>query len=147
MVIRRIAVRETGGSLHYEGPPKTLLLSVTPLSCWMVSLGPSYAETLNLSPGNISATVAWVKPRQGEPTSQGSSLRKPSYSLGSRLIFSVPFSYFLVIFFLPRCTLSDFPSVSSLASLPFLSCWIQQQSDRYTSDSSWFSSLGTIEYV
>ena len=41
---------------------------------------------------------------------------------GSRLTFSVIFSYFLFIFYLPRCTLPDFPSVSSLASLPFLPC-------------------------
>ena len=40
---------------------------------------------------------------------------------GSSLIFSVPFSYFLFIFYLSRCTLSGSPSVSSLASLPFLS--------------------------
>ena len=30
--------------------------------------------------------------------------------------------YFLLIFYLPRCTLPEFPSVSSLVSLPFLSC-------------------------
>ena len=39
-----------------------------------------------------------------------------------RLIFSVPFSYSLFIFYLPRCTQLDFHSVSSLASLPFLPC-------------------------
>ena len=39
---------------------------------------------------------------------------------GSQLIFSVHFSYFLFIFYLPHCTLPDFLSVSSLASLPFL---------------------------
>ena len=38
---------------------------------------------------------------------------------GSRLIFSVHFSYFLFIFYLPRCTLPDFPSASSLASSIF----------------------------
>ena len=42
--------------------------------------------------------------------------------LSSRLIFYVPFSYLLFIFYLPRRTLLDFPSVSSLASLSFLSC-------------------------
>ena len=41
---------------------------------------------------------------------------------GSRLIFSIPFSYFLFVFYLPRCTIPDFPSVSSLAFLPFLPC-------------------------
>ena len=41
---------------------------------------------------------------------------------GSRIIFSVLFSYFLFIFYLPWCTLPDFPSVSSLASLPCLFC-------------------------
>ena len=44
-----------------------------------------------------------------------------SYTGGSCLIFSVPFSYFLFIFYLPQCTLPDFPSDSSLASLQFLS--------------------------
>ena len=44
---------------------------------------------------------------------------------GSSLIFSVPFSYFLFIFYLPRWILPDFPSVSSLASLPFLPCCYQ----------------------
>ena len=39
-----------------------------------------------------------------------------------RPVFSVPFSYFLFIFFFSRCTLPDFPSVSFLASLPFLPC-------------------------
>ena len=41
------------------------------------------------------------------------------------LIFSVSLSYFLFIFYLLRCTLPDFPSVSSLAPLPFLSCCYQ----------------------
>ena len=31
--------------------------------------------------------------------------------------------YFLLIFYLPHCTLPDFPSVSSQVSLPFLSCY------------------------
>ena len=44
-----------------------------------------------------------------------------SYIGNSRLIISAPFSYFILIFYLPRCTLPDFSSVSSLASLPFLS--------------------------
>ena len=35
----------------------------------------------------------------------------------SRFIFAVPFSYFLFIFYLPQCTLPDFPSV-----LPWLPC-------------------------
>ena len=30
--------------------------------------------------------------------------------------------YFLLIFYLPQCTLPDFPSVSALAFMPFLSC-------------------------
>ena len=38
-------------------------------------------------------------------------------------IFSVPFSYFIFIFYLPLCTLPDFASVSSLASLQFLPCF------------------------
>ena len=41
---------------------------------------------------------------------------------GARLTFSWPLSYiYFFIFYLPRCTLPDFPSVSFLASLPFLS--------------------------
>jgi len=31
--------------------------------------------------------------------------------------------YLFFIFYLSRCTLTNFPSVSSLASLPFLSCY------------------------
>ena len=49
---------------------------------------------------------------------------------GSRLIFSVLYSYFIFIFYLPRCTLPDFPSVSSLASLPFLSCCHRTTTER-----------------
>ena len=33
---------------------------------------------------------------------------------GSRLIFSVPFSYFLFTFYLPRLILPDFPSESNV---------------------------------
>ena len=51
---------------------------------------------------------------------------------GSRLIFSVLYSYFIFIFYLPRCTLPDFPSVSSLVFLPFLPC-------HRTTNSSYFS--------
>ena len=40
-------------------------------------------------------------------------------TIGSfHLISSVPFSHFLFIFYLPRCTLPNFLSDSSLASLP-----------------------------
>ena len=53
--------------------------------------------------------------------SNSSPGRFPSYRLLILLL------YFLFIFYLPRCTLPDFPSVSSLASLPFLSCCQQQQ--------------------
>ena len=42
--------------------------------------------------------------------------RFPSY-----LLLALPL-YFLFIFYLPRCTLRDFPSVSTQASLLFLSC-------------------------
>ena len=41
---------------------------------------------------------------------------------GFHLVFSVPFSYFIFIFYLPRCTQPDFASVFTLASLQFLSC-------------------------
>ena len=36
---------------------------------------------------------------------------------------SLPDSYFLFIFFPPQCTISEFPSVSSLTSLLFLPCF------------------------
>ena len=42
--------------------------------------------------------------------------RFPSYLLVTFLL------YFLFIFYHPLCTIPDFPSVSSLASLSFLSC-------------------------
>ena len=47
----------------------------------------------------------------------------PNSNTGSsHLIFSVPFSYFLFIFYLPQGTLPDFPSASSLTCLQFSSC-------------------------
>ena len=58
-------------------------------------------------------------PRESQPH-KGTSPPNPTTG-GSRLFFSVPFSYFLFIFYLPRCTLPDFPSFSSLASLLLLS--------------------------
>ena len=42
---------------------------------------------------------------------------------GSPLILSIPFSHFFFIFHLPQCILPDFTAISSLASLPFLSCY------------------------
>ena len=69
-----------------------------------------------------------VKPRQSELTlvwanlTRGASPRNKTTGL-SRLIFYVHLSYSLFIFYFPRCTLPDFPPVSSLASLPFLSCY------------------------
>ena len=59
-------------------------------------------------------------PRESQPH-KGTSPPNPTTG-GSRLFFSVPFSYCLFSFYLPRCTLPDFPSFSSLASQPFLSC-------------------------
>ena len=47
--------------------------------------------------------------------------RLPSYLLCTLLL------YFLLIFHLSRCTLPDFPSVSSLDSLPFYLVVIEQQ--------------------
>ena len=49
-------------------------------------------------------------------TSNLNYMRFPSYLLFTFLL------YFLFIFYLPRCTQPDFPSVFSLASLPFLPC-------------------------
>ena len=81
----------------------------------------------DFSPGNTSGTVPWVKARQRKLTLVRANLTKVtsppnSNAGGSRLIFSVPLSYFLFIFYLPQCTLPDFPSDSSLASLPFSPC-------------------------
>ena len=47
--------------------------------------------------------------------------RFPSYLLSTLLL------YFLFIFYVTRYTLPDFPHVSSLASLPFLSCYHNKQ--------------------
>ena len=68
-----------------------------------------------------------VKPKQSELTFVRANLTwvtspPNSNTSGSRLIISVPFSYFLFIYYLPRCTLPDFTSVSTLASVPFLAC-------------------------
>ena len=43
--------------------------------------------------------------------------RFPPYLLLTLLL------YFLFVFYLPRCTLPDFPSISPQAFLPFLSCY------------------------
>jgi len=52
-------------------------------------------------------------PSQGSPRLRTQILHtRQDSKLTSRLIFSVPFFYFIVIFQLPRCTLPDFPSVS-----------------------------------
>ena len=40
----------------------------------------------------------------------------------SRITSPPNLSYFLFIFYFPRCTLPDFPSVSSLTSFPYLPC-------------------------
>ena len=50
------------------------------------------------------------------------SVTSPSNST-PRLFPSYLLLYFRFIFYLPRWTLSDFPYISSLASLPFLSCF------------------------
>ena len=56
-------------------------------------------------------------------TSQGSSRHQTQMQaipvLSSLYLI---FSYFLFIFYFPRCALPDFPSVSSLTSLPFSPC-------------------------
>ena len=58
---------------------------------------------------------------------------------GSRLIFSVPLSYFLFIFYLPWCTLIDFHSVSFLVSLPFLFCCYRTTTTTIPSQAKTFS--------
>ena len=45
--------------------------------------------------------------------------------------------YFLFIFYLSRCTLPDFPSVSSLASQPFLSCFSSINNNILSSQNNW----------
>ena len=77
------------------------------------------------SPGNTSGTVPQVKPRQSELILVRANLTRVtsppnSATDDSCLIFSVLFSYFLFICYLPRCILPDFPSVSSF---PFLPCY------------------------
>ena len=53
----------------------------------------SVAEWVKLSPGCLRFTRVILRPN---PTTDG-----------SRLIFSVPFFYFLFIFYLPRCTVNE----------------------------------------
>ena len=53
------------------------------------------------------------------------SFGKYSYSTPRRFSFYLLLTlliYFLSIFYLPQCNLPNFPSVASLAHLPFLSC-------------------------
>ena len=56
------------------------------------------------------------QPHKGQLTFRLKYRRFPSYLLCTLLL------YFLFIFCLFRCTLPNFPSVTSLASLPFLPC-------------------------
>ena len=55
------------------------------------------------------------QPHKGHLTSKSNYRWFPSYLLCTLIL--LPF-----IFYLPQCTLPDFTSVSSRASLPFLSC-------------------------
>jgi len=57
------------------------------------------------------------QPHKSHLTSNLNYRRFPSYLLCTFLL------YFFFIFYLHRCTLPDFPSVSSLVSLPFLPCY------------------------
>ena len=67
---------------------------------------------------NVRHHVTWFAVVSASPSSSASP---PNSNTGdARLIFSVLFSYFLFIFNRYRCTLPDFPSVSSKVSLPFL---------------------------
>ena len=62
----------------------------------------------------------------------------PNSNTGSsHLIFSVPFSYFLFIFYLPRCILLDFPSASSLASLPFFTLLSSNNNNMHSNLFDW----------
>ena len=62
--------------------------------------------------------VSGIDQRTATHTSTRNSAPRwfPSYLLITVIL------HFLFIFYLPRCTLPDFHSVSALASLPFLSC-------------------------
>jgi len=82
---------------------------------------------------------------------------------GSRFIFSVPFSYFLFIFYLSRCILLDLTSVSSLAIFPFYLVFITTTttvaSDRKKTISTdvfcsitlyyvyWWHSINSVKYT
>ena len=55
-------------------------------------------------------------------TSQGSPPNSIPRRFLSYLLLTL-FLYLFFIFYLPSCILPVFPSVSSLTSLPFLSCW------------------------
>ena len=72
-----------------------------------------FAEIINFATNNHFYTFANFT-RVASPTNSNTG--------GSRLIFSVHFSYFLYIFYHPQRILLDFPSVTSLAYMPFLSC-------------------------
>ena len=76
----------------------------------------------------------WVNPLPMHIVCVFPFCKHPNWNTGgSRLIFSAPFSYFLFIFYLPRIyLLPDFPSVSSLASLPFLPCCHRTTTTRFT---------------
>ena len=61
------------------------------------------------------------QPHRGHITSNSTPIRLAFY------LFLTLLLYFLFIFYFLRCTLQDFHFVSSLASLRFLSCFIEQQ--------------------
>ena len=81
----------------------------------------------------------WVKLRQRELILVRANLTRvtspPNPTTGgSILIFSITFSYFLFSFYLPWSTLPDFPSVTSLASMPFLSSCHHNNKTRFVAE-------------
>ena len=99
---------ETAVFRHHGDPTEVPLETPRTSQHYHLTYAPLYRETL------VSRTARANLTRITSPSNTNTG--------GSRLIFSVPFSHFSFIFYLPRCTLQDFPSVSSLASLPFLPC-------------------------
>jgi len=98
-----------------------MLLSLNkPTKCHLVEIGNAQANFSSLHYYFWWITYLLADPCESQ-SHEGNLTSKLKYRRFSSF-FSVPFSYFLFIFYLRRFTLPDFPSVSSLASLPFSPC-------------------------
>ena len=95
-----------------------MLLSLNkPTKCHLVEIGNAQANFSSLHYYFWWITYLLADPCESQ-SHEGNLTSKLKYRWFSSF-FSVPFSYFLFIFYLPRCTLPDFLSISSLASLLF----------------------------